>query len=416
MLAFPQAPVEKEVYMKVPKGFYITGKNPKDYVLKLNQNVYGQKQAGRVWNRYLNKILIEKVGFKQSKIDECVYYKGKTLYVLYTDDSILAGPDKDEIEGIIKKIEGTGLNITREGNISDFLGININKLPNGDIELKQPHLIDQILKDLKINDDNLKVKSTPSKVSQILHSGQKDAPFDNSFHYRSLIGKLNYLEKGTRSDISYITHQCARFTSNPKAMHAKAIRWIARYLKGTREKGFVMSPDQTKGIEVYVDADFSGNWHRDDSSDVSTARSRHGYIIKYMNCPIIWKSQLQHEIALSSTESEYTGLSYALREVIPIINLLQEMKDYGYIPPSNAPEIKCKVFEDNSGALHMANVHKYRPRTKHLNVKLHHFRQHVDEGKITIVPIESENQQADYLTKPVRYETLTRLRQLVMGW
>ena len=48
VLAFPQAPVEKEIYMKVPKGFVITGKNPNDYVLKLNQNVYGQKQAGRV--------------------------------------------------------------------------------------------------------------------------------------------------------------------------------------------------------------------------------------------------------------------------------------------------------------------------------------------------------------------------------
>ena len=64
----------------------------------------------------------------------------------------------------------------------------------------------------------------------------------------------------------------------------------------------------------------------------------------------------------------------------------------------------------------MANIHKYRPRTKHLNVKLHHFRQYVEEGLIKIVPIASENQQADYLTKPVKVETLTRLRKLVMGW
>ena len=64
----------------------------------------------------------------------------------------------------------------------------------------------------------------------------------------------------------------------------------------------------------------------------------------------------------------------------------------------------------------MANIHKYRPRTKHLNVKIHHFRQYVEEGLIKIVPIASENQQADYLTKPVKVETLTRLRKLVMGW
>ena len=83
------------------------------------------------------------------------------------------------------------------------------------------------MKDLKIDNDNLKVKETPSKVSQISNRGIKDAPFDNSFHYRSIIGKLNYSEKATWSDISYITHQCARFTSKPKANHAKAIRWIA---------------------------------------------------------------------------------------------------------------------------------------------------------------------------------------------
>ena len=338
------------------------------------------------------------------------------MYILYTDDSILAGPSKKEIESIIEEIKATGLNITREGDIKDFLGINIMRRDDGSIELKQPHLINQILKDLKMENDELKTKDTPSKVSQILNSGRKELPFDNSFHYRSVIGKLNYLEKATRSDISYITHQCARFTSKPRANHAKAIRWIARYLKGTRDKGFIMKPKVEKGLEVYVDADFSGNWNKEDSQDDATARSRHGYVIKFMDCPIIWKSQLQHEIALSSTESEYTGLSYALREVIPIMNLLNEMATFGFIPSCNPPNIICKVFEDNSGALQMANIHKYRPRTKHLNVKLHHFRRYVNEGKINILPIESANQQADYLTKPVRIDVLSKLRKLVMGW
>jgi hypothetical protein len=185
--------VEKEIYMRVPKGFQITGKNPKDYVLKLNRNVYGQKQAGRVWNKYLEEKLIKEVSFKQAKIDDCVFYRGKTMYILYTDDSILAGPDKEEIEQIIKDIQNTGLDITREGDIKDFLGINIKKLKKGGIEFTQPHLIDQILNDLKMDKEEVKRKKVPCMVSQILHSGQNDEPFDNSFHYRSIIGKLNYL-------------------------------------------------------------------------------------------------------------------------------------------------------------------------------------------------------------------------------
>ena len=416
VLAFPQAPVEKEIYMQVPKGFQIGNEDTSKYALRLNRNVYGQKQAGRVWNKFLEEKLIKEVGFKQSEVDECVFYKGHTMYLLYTDDSILAGPCEKEIDTIINQIKKAGLNITEEGDIQDFLGINIVREKNGDVTLSQPHLINQILTDLKMDKDTLKVKDIPCKSSTILTRGDKDKNFDRSFHYRSIIGKLNYLEKGTRSDISYITHQCARFTEAPKERHANAIRWLARYLKGTKDKGFIMRPDTAKGLEVYVDADFSGNWCKEDSLDIDTARSRHGYIIKYLNCPIVWKSQLQGEVALSSSESEYTGLSYALREAIPIMNLLNELKNNGFVDEVAKPRIYCEVFEDNTGALEMAQIHKYRPRTKHLNVKLHHFRKYVNDGSIRLRKIGTEDQQADYLTKPLNYDAFARLRKLVMGW
>ena len=52
------------------------------------------------------------------------------MYVLYTDDSILARPDKNEINDIINSIQKAGLKITREGDRSDFLGINVTKNKN----------------------------------------------------------------------------------------------------------------------------------------------------------------------------------------------------------------------------------------------------------------------------------------------
>ena len=89
--AFPQAPCERELYMKIPKGVTLKGKSSEAYVLKLHKNTYGQKNAGRVWNDYLVAKL-KKIGFKQSNIDGCVFYKGKGVYALYTIDSILAEP------------------------------------------------------------------------------------------------------------------------------------------------------------------------------------------------------------------------------------------------------------------------------------------------------------------------------------
>jgi hypothetical protein len=418
VLAFPQAPVEKEIYMMIPKGFALNIPNAnEEHVLKLHKNVYGQKQAGRVWNKYLVDKLINELKFKQSKVDECVFYRGKTLYVLYTDDSLLAGPDQNEIDQIVKDLKKANLNITDEGDIQDFLGVNISMKDNGTIHLTQPHLIDQILKDLTLTDEKTKSKDTPAKSSQLLKRDKLGEDFDGSFHYRSVIGKLNYLEKATRSDIAYISHQCARFTESPKACHARALRWLGKYLLKTRNRGLILKPQKGKGLEVYVDADFSGNWDpKSPEGDRDTARSRHGYIIMYEGCPMIWKSQLQTEIAMSSTESEYIGISYALREVIPIMELLKEMKQLKFPIKQTKPQIHCKVFEDNSGALEMAKTHKYRPRTKHLNVKLHHFRDYVTRGEISIHKIDTKEQLADYLTKPVNLDILEHLRPKVMGW
>ena len=418
VLAYPQAPVEREVYMEIPRGYELAdGKDKRDYAFKLHANLYGQKQAGRVWYQYLSIRLVEDVGFTKSRIDECVFYKGNTVYVLYTDDSIITGPDQEEINQVIKEIQDAGLNITVEGTIKDFLGVNIEKQKDGTIEFTQPHLIDKVLSALRLDGKTVKPKDVPAASSKILKRHADLAPFDNHFNNRSVVGMLNYLEAGSRSDIAYATHQCARFCSDPRKEHGEAAKWLGRYLLGTRQKGMTFKPDQSAGLEVFADADFAGNWDQNEPhNDRDTARSRHGYIIRYKGCPVVWKSQLQTEIALSSTESEYTGLSYALREAIPLMEILKEMKTHGIDIADTRAKLHCKVFEDNSGALEMARVHKFRPRTKHLNVKLHHFRSYVERGDITIHAIPTTEQLSDYLTKPLSKAMLDPLRTQVMGW
>ena len=261
-----------------------------------------------------------------------------------------------------------------------------------------------------------KPKKLPACSSRILKRHEDSEAFDESFHYRSIVGKLNYLEKGTRPDISYSSHQCARFVQEPKKEHGAAIRQLVRYLIGTKDKGMIIKPDLSKGLEVHVDSDFAGNLDKDDTSSKDTARSRHGYFISYNGVPITWKSQLQGEIALSTTEAEYTGLSYALREAIPIMNLLKEFKEKGFEVNNNVANIHCRVFEDNTGAIEIAKEDKYRPRTKHLNVKLHHFRSFVESGEISINKIDTYHQPADILTKPLNEADFTRHRRTMMGW
>ena len=120
VLAFPQAPVERDLYMKITAGLEIENVKNHDYVLKVHRNIYGQKQDGRVWNHYLVNKLVNELSFKQSKVDKCVFYRGQTLYVLYTDNSILADPSEKDIDHIIKDLRKAKLDLTIEGNLHYF--------------------------------------------------------------------------------------------------------------------------------------------------------------------------------------------------------------------------------------------------------------------------------------------------------
>jgi len=169
----------------------------------------------------------------------------------------------------------------------------------------------------------------------------------------------------------YTTHQVAKYSSDPRQSHGEAILYLVCYLKKTRNIGLKFIPDPTKGFECYCDSDFSGHWNTEFAPvDPSTAKSRSGWIIFYAGCPVSWASKLQSQVALSTTEAEYIAMSQALRDVIPVMNLLQEMRKQEFQVICNEPYVYCKVFEDNSGALELARLPKLRPRTKHINIAI----------------------------------------------
>ena len=66
------------------------------------------------------------------------------MYVLYTDDSILMGPDEKELEEVIALIKAQGLELTVDGDISDFLGVELKREADGSINCTQPQLIQKI--------------------------------------------------------------------------------------------------------------------------------------------------------------------------------------------------------------------------------------------------------------------------------
>jgi hypothetical protein len=202
VMAFPQAPVERDLYMEIPKGVKLEGvENSKEYVLHIIKNLYGQKQAGRVWYQYLSKGL-EEMGFIKSKVDECVFYYKSCLVLIYVDDSIIMGPMQTQVTEVIKKISEK-FKIQEEGDMCEFLGIEVIKGTDRSLSLRQPELIDSILKDQSLGNGRVAPRLTPALKTRILHRDANGESFNESFLYRSVIGKLNYLEKSTRPDLSF---------------------------------------------------------------------------------------------------------------------------------------------------------------------------------------------------------------------
>ena len=104
ILAYPHAPPEVPLYMNFPKGYkFKEGITTKIHVLKLIKNLYGQKQVGRVWNKYLHKRLSE-IGFVPSKLEPCLYYKEKVTLLVYIDDCVMFSPTEKELRKVVNEM------------------------------------------------------------------------------------------------------------------------------------------------------------------------------------------------------------------------------------------------------------------------------------------------------------------------
>ena len=92
VLAFPQAKVRTDIYMHIPEKF--SAKNGKleldeqaphpskqKAVVKLIQNVYGLVEASYTWHQHVKKEILS-IGFKQSKVNPCLFYKGNLLFII----------------------------------------------------------------------------------------------------------------------------------------------------------------------------------------------------------------------------------------------------------------------------------------------------------------------------------------------
>ena len=209
-------------------------------------------------------------------------------------------------------------------------------------------------------------------------------PFTETWQYNSIIGMLMYLTANTRPDIAYAIHQAARLSHAPRHSHAIAVRRFLRYLQKTKTMGLLLKPTNTQRVDCYVDADFAGLFAVENNQDPISVKSRTGYVVLYKGSPLLWVSKMQTQVALSTMEAEYVALSQAMRDLIPIREILKEFMAVVFeIQPSIAYHAHSKSFsnvaegtvpyhaidqsilyEDNHDCLKFARMAQLSPLTK----------------------------------------------------
>ena len=410
--AFVQSNLPKPIYLELPPGYSVPGE---DRVYKVIKSLYGDVRAAKLWYKHLSEALVSQMGLTKSSIDSCLYFRDGLVFVFYVDDGIIISHDDAQTQRFIEELRACRFELGVEEDYAGYLGVDVVAQPDGSLLLAQTGLIKRILVDFGLT-DSASTKVTP--VAEILGAHKASAPFEDSYNYRSVIGKIMYLSSNTRLEISLANHQCARFSNDPRTPHGVALKRIGRYLLGTRDKGMIVKPSKDLTLDCYADADFAGLFSSSDPDDPKSVKSRSGFVITLAKIPVAWGGGLQSETALSTMEAEYISLSKALRILLPLRIILDEIAIALGLKHDPHSTIKSTVFEDNQACLSLATSDppKMTPRSKSIAVKYHWFREHLEPGVIDIKPIASAEQLADIFTKPLAPGPFLHLRKQLLGW
>ena len=391
--AFLNGEIKEVIYVKQPEGFLVKGKE--GCVLRLKKALYGLKQAPRAWYFKLHSCLLS-LGFIESDYEQSLYLKRSNTNILivgvYVDDLIIIGSSSVVIEDF--KAEMTReFDMSNLGSLSSNLGIEV-KQGKSYIFLSQTTYAHKLLQHAKLEDCNAAITPLEARA-QFTHEAGKSTV--NSTTYCSLIGNLRYLTH-TRPDLLFSVGILSRHMENPTQEHYNGVKRILRYIKGTKDYGLFYKKGDLKGELIgYSDSDFAG--------DCNDWKSTSGHIFFFGGMAVSWSYQKQSIVALSSCEAEYIAATSATCQAVWMNRLIGELM-------SNEAT-KVKLLVDNQSAITLSKNPVHHNRTKHIDTRYHFIRQCVEDRKIEIAFVRTEDQLADMFTKALGRQKFQEMRDRI---
>ncbi|KAL7290637.1 hypothetical protein TKK_0015399 [Trichogramma kaykai] len=426
--AFLNGSLEDEIYMTIPDGLTLEEKAGKTKVCKLQRTLYGLKTSPKIWNqRFTTEV--KKLGLEKDLHEPCLFTwrkEGKVaILVLYVDDIILASNCKQRLAEI-KETLCKAFKMKDLGEPSKYLGMEISRDRNQNImRLTQVEYTNKVLE--RFNMSESRPQNTPMvtrqvKTREMKAKGQKTRETTSSekFPYREAIGSLMYLATVTRPDIAYAVNYLARKQVAPTEEDWKDVKRVLRYLQGTITIGI-----EYKGIgetlTCYTDSSFGDN---------SDSTSTSGYVIKLFNDPIAWRSHKQSTVSVSTCQTEYLSMSEATQEIIFLDKSIRNMLGKTMLPAKiwcdNRSAIDCtemdgcnklKSFDDSLEWIIEGLAEREKTGKKRDMSSIHgdYVKSCAMEGKIIIDWVNTAQNDADIMTKPLPAQSHEYLRDKILN-
>ncbi|KAA1072195.1 hypothetical protein PGT21_050324 [Puccinia graminis f. sp. tritici] len=375
--AFLNGKPDCDVFIKPPEGVQVKLKPGEG--LKLNKSLYGLKQSPRMWHNTLVEFF-KSIDFEPTLSDPCLFIHHSqpvTFIFVHVDDLVIGSKDVSFAKNALKnRFEMSDL-----GEIKYVLGMRVVRNRTlRTIFLVQDQYVKEMLEEYRLMD----AKSVVTPLVPGLNSKEDESGdyADGSFDYRRAVGLLNYLVQCTRPDLAFTCSYLSQYLVKPTVRAVAGFFHCLRYLKGSSTVGIKLGSGEL-GMVAWADADWGGSrdW-----------KSFSGSLVNFLG-PIGWRCSKQPVTALSTCEAEHRASTEAGQDIIWLKSLLGEL-----CIPFQFITAKPILFNDNQGAIALLENPLYQHKTRHVAIRLHWIRDHIDTTFI-LKYVKSAENYADFLTK-----------------
>ena len=417
---------------------------PHGHVIPIRKNLQGHPEGPRLWNKYIDKLLTEKMHFKPTTHEPCLYHKrdanGNLILILrQVDDFLIAGPTLDDCQQIRNQIAGMMTNAMNDlGVIKRFNGVDIDQTRDY-IKLSCETYIDKIVShhgwtNEKCREFPIPMRNDSTSLTEIQTSTGptdpklcKELEKQMGFNYRQAIGELIFAMSTCRVDIASAVIQLSQHAANPAKCHYQAAKQIFIYLNATKDHGLFYwrsapyqslprKPKPTTYTKLERLQEFPSTESADTLHGYSDAtwandklhrRSVSGTAILLSGAVVYYRCQLQPTIALSSTEAEFAAMAETGKAALYLRSILDELGILQSLPTN--------IYADNAGAICIAQAQQPTRRTKHVEIKQFAILQWTEQGYLNFKATPTQLNASDSLTKPLGRIKFYEQNETLMG-